>query len=158
MEEVLKYRGRSISTDDVEFIGDLIAQHPGDSRRALSKKLCEAWGWVQTNGSMRDMVCRSMMLELHRAGHIELPPVRGVKPNPLVRRKKPGPVEVDQTPLRTTLVELGPLLIRQVRRTDAESLLNGLIEAHHYLGYTQPVGEHLKYLVYAQDRPIACFT
>jgi hypothetical protein len=31
-----------------------------------------------------------------------------------------------------------------------------LIEAHHYLGYTQPVGEHLKYLVFALGRPIAC--
>jgi hypothetical protein len=32
-----------------------------------------------------------------------------------------------------------------------------LVEAHHYLGYTQPVGEHLKFLVYAAERPIACF-
>ena len=39
MEEILKYRGRSITTGDVEFITDLIGQHPGDSRRALSKKL-----------------------------------------------------------------------------------------------------------------------
>jgi hypothetical protein len=27
---------------------------------------------------------------------------------------------------------------------------------YHYLGYEQPVGEQLKYLVWAQDRPIAC--
>src|SRR3989440_4611626 len=30
------------------------------------------------------------------------------------------------------------------------------MEHHHYLGYSQPVGEHLKYLVYAGGRPIAC--
>ena len=30
------------------------------------------------------------------------------------------------------------------------------MEQHHYLGYEQPVGEHLKYLVWAQGRPIAC--
>ena len=30
------------------------------------------------------------------------------------------------------------------------------MEQHHYLGYQQPVGEHLKYLVWAQGRPIAC--
>jgi hypothetical protein len=69
-----------------------------------------------------------------------------------------APVEVDQTPLRTSLADLGPLRIDQVRRTDAEPLLNGLIETHHYLGYTQPVGEQLKFLVWTQDRPIACFT
>jgi hypothetical protein len=65
---------------------------------------------------------------------------------------------VDCTPIRTTLRELGTLSIRQVRRTAEEPLLNGLIEMHHYLGYTQPVGEHLKHLVFAGERPVACFT
>jgi hypothetical protein len=46
--------------------------------------------------------------------------------------------------------------IRQVRRTGDESLFNSLIETHHYLGYTQPVGEHLKYLISADRVPVAC--
>jgi hypothetical protein len=29
---------------------------------------------------------------------------------------------------------------------------------YHYLGYTQPVGEQLKYIVYSQNRPIACLS
>lgn len=155
---VLKHRGRQVTEADVEQIKELIAAHPRASRRALSKELCEVWGWVQPNGSPRDMVCRSLMLELHRAGHIELPPVRMRPPNPLARRKRPAAVEVDSRPLRSTLGELGPLEVRQVRRTDEEPLLNGLIEMHHYLGYTQPVGEHLKHLVFAEERPVACFT
>jgi len=158
MGSVFEYRGRQVTSEDVEFIRELIAAHPNDSRRSLSKRLCEAWDWRQPNGSLRDMVCRSLMLGLHRAGHIELPPVRRVPPNPLAKRKKPAPVEVDRSPIRGTLGSLGPLTIRQVRRTDAEPLLNGLIEMHHYLGYTQPVGEHLKHVVYAGPRPIACFT
>jgi hypothetical protein len=43
-----------------------------------------------------------------------------------------------------------------VRRTEADGLYNGLIERFHYLGYTQPVGEHLKQIVFAGDRPVAC--
>jgi Druantia protein DruA len=158
MDIVLEYRRRQVTATDVEFIRKLIAAHPKASRRALSQKLCEAWDWRQANGSLRDMVCRSLMLELHRAGHIELPPVHQRPRNNLARRSKPVPVEVDDTPIRTTLRALGPLSIRQVRRTAEEPLLNGLIEMHHYLGYTQPVGEHLKYLVYAGTRPVACFT
>jgi hypothetical protein len=46
--------------------------------------------------------------------------------------------------------------IEQVRRTDHERLFNSLMEQHHYLAYEQPVGEHLKFLVWAQGRPIAC--
>lgn len=44
-----------------------------------------------------------------------------------------------------------------VRRTDKEALFNALLEEHHYLGYTQPVGEHLRYVVYAGERPLALF-
>jgi len=97
-----------------------------------------------------------MMLALDRAGHIELPPVRCRPPNPLAKRSKPAPVDVDTTPIRTDLAGLGPLDMRQVRRSDDEPLFNGLIEAHHYLGYVQPVGEHAKYLIRAQGRPVAC--
>jgi hypothetical protein len=158
METVLTYRGRVITTTDVQFIHDLIAKHPEASRRALSKHLCEAWDWRQANGALRDQVCRSMMLELHRADHIELPPVRCRPPNPLARRSKPEKVEIDSSLIATTLSELGPLQIDLVRRTAEESLWNGLVETHHYLGYTQPVGEHLKYLITALDRPIACLT
>jgi hypothetical protein len=156
MDIKLTYRGRVIHAQEVAFIQALIDAHPEASRRALSKKLCQAWDWRQPNGQLRDMVCRSMMLELHRAGHIELPPVRCRPPNNVVERQRPAAMAVDCRPLRTTLSALQPLAIRQVRGTPEESLFHALVEAYHYLGYTQPVGEHLKYLVFAQDRPIAC--
>jgi hypothetical protein len=151
-----KYRGRVVTDADVAFIRELIARNPTASRRALSQLLCKAWNWVHPNGAPRDMVCRGLMLELHRAGHIELPPVRWVNPNPLAVRRRPAPVSVECTPLQGALKQIGPLDFRQVRRCAEEPIFNGLIETHHYLGYTQPVGEHLKYLVYASDRPIAC--
>jgi hypothetical protein len=155
MDVRLTYRGRVVTDADVAFIGQLIAAHPTASRRALSQKLCAAWNWVQPNGAPRDMVCRGLMLALHRAGHIQLPPLRQVPPNPLARRNRPTAVWIDDTPLQGSLDTVGPLEFRQVRRTDDEPLFNGLIQQHHYLAYTQPVGEHLKYLVYAGDRPVA---
>ena len=156
MQPALSYRHRVITDADLVFIRQLIAHNPQCSRWRLSVKLCQGWNWVQPNGALRDMVCRGMMLMLHRQGLIELPPVRQVKRNFLVERKTPDRVSIDQTPLRMSLAELGPLQVRQVRRTPEEALFNGLLAQHHYLGYTQPVGEHLKYLVFAQGRPIAC--
>lgn len=97
------------------------------------------------------------MLALHRAGHIELPPVRRKTHNPLAKRKKPPVIEMDTRPIVGKLKDIGVLELRQVRRTKDEWLFNSIIETHHYLGYTQPVGEHLKHLVYAQGRPVACF-
>jgi hypothetical protein len=156
MQRTLSYRHRVITDDDVVFIRKLITEHPGLSRRGLSKKLCEAWNWVQANGALRDMVCRGLMLMLHREGLIELPPVRRVARNPLVERSPRVLVSVDEAALQVSLAELGALAVRQVRRTPEEALFDSLLQQHHYLGYTQPVGEHLKYLVYAGGRPIAC--
>ena len=156
MQGTLSYRHRVITEDDLVFIRKLIAEHPDSSRWVLSKKLCEAWNWVQANGALRDMLCRGLMLMLHREGLIELPPARRVTRNPMVERNRPLLVSVDETPLQASFTELGPLEVRQVRRTPEEALFNSLLEHHHYLGYAQPVGEHLKYLVYARGRPIAC--
>jgi hypothetical protein len=161
MDILFSHRGRTITAADIAFIRQLIAAHPQASRRALSKHLCEAWNWRQPNGALRDMVCRGLMLALHRAGHIELPKVCHLPPNPLSRRgdarQKPRLASVDATPWQARLVELGPIELRQVRRTPDEPLFNSLLEHYHYLGYTQPVGEHLKYLAYAQGRPLAAF-
>jgi hypothetical protein len=157
MDATLRYRGRTIHDTDVVFIRELISAHPTASRRGLSTKLCEAWHWVQPNGALRDMVCRGLMLELHRRGRIELPPVRKAPPNNVVRREAPRRVEVDTTPIRGSLGELRPLEFRQVRWTAEEPLFAALIEEHHYLGYTRPVGEHLKYIIYSESRPVACF-
>ena len=106
MDVKLTYRGRVLSAQDVAFIQSLIDAHPEASRRALSSMLCERWGWRQPNGQLRDMVCRSLMLELHRGGHIALPPVRCRPPNNVVARRRPGSVAVDTKPLRVTLAEL----------------------------------------------------
>ena len=152
----LKYRGRAISSADILYIRELIAAHPRESRRRLSTKLCEAWQWKQTNGALRDMVCRGLLLMLDRAGQIELPPVKFVPRNPLAKRARPAPVPIDMTPLEGSLQQLQPLEFTQVRRTADEPLFNSLMEEHHYLGYEQPVGEHLKYLVWARGRPAAC--
>jgi hypothetical protein len=102
------------------------------------------------------MVCRGLLLMLHRAGEIELPPIRFRTLNPFVRRVAPAPMLIDTTPIVGTLTELRPIDLQQVRRTGDEPLFNSLMEQYHYLTYEQPVGEHLKYLCWAHGRPIAC--
>jgi hypothetical protein len=147
-----RYRGRVVSAEDIAFIRKLIADHPGASRRRLSAQVCEAWHWKQANGALRDMLCRGLLLMLHRAGEIELPPIRFKTLNPFVRRESPAPILIDTTPIGGALGELQPVELQQVRRTGDEPLFNSLMEQYHYLGYEQPVGEHLKYLAWARHR------
>lgn len=156
VESEFVYRGRRLSGQDIEFVRQLIAAHPDLSRRRLSAELCAAWNWVQPNGRPRDMVARSLMLELHRAGHIQLPAQRLCPPNNAAQHRAPALQPVCAcAPLECSLGQLGALEIQQVRRTPAEKLFGCLMQEHHYLGYTQPVGEHLKYLIYAQGQPVA---
>jgi len=158
VETLLRHRGRAVTSADVRLIRELIAAHPGESRRRLSQRLCEAWGWRQTNGAPRDMVARGLMLALSRAGHIELPVVKMRPPNPLAVRVRPAAMAaMERMPVLVSLRELGSVIFRQVRRTADEGDFNSLLESHHYLGYTQPVGEQLKFMVYAGSRPVALF-
>lgn len=150
-----RYRGRDIGDQEIGFITALIAAHPGAKRQELSRLLCQAWDWKQPNGQLRDMVCRGLLLMLHRAGEITLPPPRSNSPG-RAARTRPEPVLMDETVITGPLGMLGGIEIEPVRRTALEPLFNSLMEQYHYLGYEQPVGEHLKYLVSAAGRPVAC--
>ena len=99
MELAIRYRGRQATSKEVALIRRLIAENPDDSRRGLSVKLCKALNWVQPNGTLKDMVCRGYMLQLHRAGYITLPEKKCSPPNPLVNRKKPGKIGMRALPV-----------------------------------------------------------
>ena len=137
MESVFRYRSQEITAAQVEFIRQLIRAHPEATRRRLSLVLCETWGWKQANGAPRDMVCRGLLLGLHRAGHIALPPAKQQGFNPAMRyrgaRWQAGAVVVDTTPLAVPLRALRPLEFRLVRRAPDEALFNTLIEQYHPL-------------------------
>ncbi len=157
MSELLSYRGRTVTRDDVVFIEDLIASNPKEGRTALSRRLCLAWDWTQLNGQLKDMVCRGLLLRLEREGHIVLPPPKNrVNFNPR-NRNRPEPVSVDTTLIDVSLKKIrSHLCIEQVRQTPHEKLFNSLVEHYHYLAYVQPVGEHLKYIIFFEQRPIGC--
>ena len=80
------------------------------------------------NGELRDMVCRSLMLELQRAGHLTLPPKKFEPPNPLAVRQRPEAPSTDQTPVEATLSRISKLQFVQVRRGPLETLFNSPIE------------------------------
>ena len=155
MGETWRYRGQEIGSEQLVFLREFIAAHPTSSRWKLSRQLCEALDWKQANGALRDMVCRGLLLMLERAGQIELPPVRRhIRGQCRTGRPRPEAILIDTAPLAMPLGALGPIEIQPARRTIDEPLFNSLMEHYHYLGYEQPVGEHLKYVLRAQGRPV----
>ncbi len=159
MDIILTYRKKNITQDDLSFIREVVDKHRSKGRSAISRILCEAWDWRQANGHLKDVVCRGLLLHLERNDLITLPPRIIDNNNNHTRRRKSAQaaLEYQPVPLKASLSELAPIEFRQVRRTPEEKLFNNLIRQYHYLGYAQPVGEHLKYMVYAGSRVIACF-
>jgi hypothetical protein len=158
MNVILTYRKRVITQDDISFIGKVIEELWNEGRTAISRRLCEVWDWRQTNGYLKDGVCRGLLLLLEQDQYITLPPRLSTNNNSGKRKNSQATLDFHPAPITGALRDLAPISLRQVRRTPEEKLFNTLIGQYHYLGYTQPVGEHLKYLVYTGDRLLACFT
>lgn len=156
MEIDIVYRNRHITCKDITFIQRLITANPDKSRWFISRELCRQWDWRQQNGALKDMICRGLLLRLESDGHIALPPRKRTINNPFLNRRPPQPLEVDQIPIVCNIEDIRPIELCPVRRTRLERVYNSLIHQHHYLGYTQPVGENLKYIAFFNDRPIAC--
>lgn len=158
MNVLLTYRKRDITQSDLSFILKVIDEYRSEGRSAISRRLCEAWNWRQANGQLKDGVCRGLLLHLERNQLIALPPrILDNNNNSLRRRTIPATFDFQPTPITAALTELPSIELRQVRRTPEEKLFNAMVRQYHYLGYCQPVGEHLKYLAYSGDRLLACF-
>ena len=130
---------------------------PATAAEAFQQALLVDGVWVQPNGELRDMGA-APSCSSSESGPSALPPKRFEPPNPLAVRQRPEAPSTDQTPVEAPLSRLSKLQFVQVRRGPLENLFNSPIEYHHHLGYSQPVGEHLKYLVLMAERPIACFS
>jgi hypothetical protein len=150
----VRYRGRVFTEREIEDVREIIARHPGESRFFLSKELCRLWNWTQPNGIPKDMVCRGFMLLLDREGLVTLPARKRELPWLSRKRAEPPLIAVDNTV--GPLCALLPLHIFMVRRSPKQRLYQSLIHHYHYLGYTQPVGEHLEYVAFSGERLVAC--
>ena len=148
-------RKRTIHKADLELIQDTVDRYWDKGRTQISKILCHKWNWVQANGRLKDMACREVLVTLYRKGLISLPPGKHDGRN-LKRNRSIPLVEIEEKPLEGKPSTLPSIKLKSIRNTSLEPLYNSLIQQHHYLGYKQIVGNHLKYIAFIEDRPVAC--
>jgi len=151
--EPLIIRNREITTRDLKFIQTVVHEHWDKGRTSISEILCQKWNWIQSNGRLKDMACREVLLTLHRKGLLDYPPPRCIPQN---KKRVVKNIKVDTTPISCNISDLRPVRVEMVRHTDLEPLYDSLIDQYHYLGYVQIVGHHLKYMAFAGDTPVAC--
>jgi len=156
METPMVIQGRSVSTEDITSIRELIRSNPSWHRTHLSRELCRQWGWFNHQGQVKDMACRSLLLKLEALGYVSLPKRQGPCPN-ASRNRAIHDIVHDTTPIEGSLQDLLPLSIEMVKDTASLSLFGFLLSRYHYLGYRGSVGENMKYLIFdRQGRPLSC--
>jgi len=148
-------RKRTICDTDLPFIQAVIDENWHCGRTQISKILCQKWNWFQPNGRPKDMACREVLVTLERQGHLKLPPGKHNGLNEK-RNRFVASIIVDQTSLLGDITDYGLVTMTMVRNTSLEPLYNSLVHQYHYLGYRQIVGQHLKYMAFLGDRPVAC--
>jgi hypothetical protein len=148
-------RKRTITEDDIPVIQTTVNRHWDKGRKHISKILCKQWDWRQPNGRLKDMACRELLLTLSRKGLITLPP-RLISAHNDKRNRSIPVVEIEQNPLNGNPSQLPPVKLKLVRNTPLEPLYNSLVQQYHYLGYRQIVGNHLKYIAFIEEQPVAC--
>lgn len=154
-EEIIQ--GRRISPAEVALIGEWLAIHPHWNRTRLSRELCSEWNWRNAAGRLKDMACRTLLLQLEARGQIRLPPRRTASANG-ARNQSIAEVAHDPSPIPCELEAVRPLQLDPlVESSGSAPLFKFLLQRYHYLGHRNCVGENLKYL--ARDpagRPLAC--
>ncbi len=134
-----------------------MAEYPDWGRTRLSEELCRCWNWRNSQGRIKDMAARTLLLKLERRGFIELPARQRPSTNEFRNRRVPA-VDYTSEPIRGSLSDLRPLSVRVIapRSTDLR-LFKCLVARYHYLGHRNTVGENLRYLIRdRQGRPVAC--
>jgi hypothetical protein len=154
MEKEIQIRGRIITSNDLELIRHLLATEGYHGRTHLSRRLCRIWNWRQANGAYREIACRELLRKLEQRDLLTLPPLLNTVRRPGYRNRTVLPQPFDVTPLEGRVDNFSALTIALVSRTAREKLYNGLIGAHHYLGYGQGTGEQLKYVITLETRPL----
>jgi hypothetical protein len=152
----LVIRNRRLVESDLSTIRELIEEEGAQGRTHLSRRLCRLWEWRQANGAYREIACRDLLRQLDARNLIQLP-------RALHAARRPGYKNRIHTPIILTdpiVLALAQIKL-EIKIVVAESsvqrhLLRDLLGTYHYLGYQQPAGPSIGYLVYWQDRPLAC--
>ena len=143
-----RYCGRDFSEAELVKIRHIIASDDHPNRVAISRRVCEAFGWYKQDGGLKEMSCRVALLRMERDGLIRLPPPLKGNGNRTAKIRISRASD-PQPKLCVGAGALGPLRLELVVKGTTSQLWNELIERYHYLGHKPLPGAQLRYFVYS---------
>ena len=150
--------GRRFTRRQIAAIQQTVARFPALSRQELAETICEHLNWRTAAGGNRVAAALGLLEQLEQGGILTLPPKRTENMRPGPRQPVAAtPRSAPQPLIATSLRDLQPLGLQRVEQQEETQLWNECIERHHYLGYRQPLGPHLRYfLLDRHGRRLGC--
>lgn len=144
------FSGRRFTRRQLWFVQQSVERFSNLSRKELAQTLCEHLRWKTPNGKNKTESCLKMLQALEDQGVIKLPDKRE-------RATPTRPAAVFDTAPSDPAVECAlesvrPIRLELVRSPEERRDWKAYLQAHHYLGYRQPVGAHLGYFIVSESR------
>lgn len=148
-----RYCGRDFDATQLARIRAL-ADEPRTTRRALSRRVCEEFGWRKPDGGLKEMSCRVALLRMQADGLVRLPAALHRSSN--AARSTPRTPEAEpQPPLLVSAGELHSLRLEPVATRRDSRLWNEYVDRYHYLGYHPLPGAQMRYFARADEGLLA---
>ena len=145
----MRIGGQQIDETMIARMQHTIDEHPGLSRTAVSRRICEKLEWRSRNGRLKEVNCWTALLKLQRAGALRLPEA---KPFGGRRRARSSVEEIQpEAVMRRRLRDLQPVKLIRIVSADSEAsqAWNNLMDRYHYLGAGPLCGAQLRYLIHS---------
>jgi hypothetical protein len=139
--------GTAVRAEEWEILREIV-DTCGVSRTELASTICEALGWVRSNGRLKTRECYEYLGLLEEKGLLRgLPAKREQRPRGVTSIHYTSASE-PRAERRGELAEVQPVSLSLVSGAEQRALWRELVERHHYLGHKVAYGAHLRYLVW----------
>ena len=154
--ESTTFLGKRLTRRQIADIQETVGRFPQLSRAELGHTICEHLGWHAPNGNNSIQLALRVLETLEQLEILTLPPKRhrGRGPQrPVGTSARSDP----QPPVAEPLAALRPLRLELAENPATVAEWNEWVQRHHYLGYRQPFGAHLRYFLRdCQGRLLGC--
>lgn len=152
----LEWCGRVLKAEELSLAVEMVGMCGGLPRKELARTVCEHLGWVTVTGRYKVSACLTLLEALERTGRLKLP----VKRMYAVREKREREGWSSETEAGVVqgevLEDVKPVELELVRGREGNRLWNEYVDRYHPLGYKQPHGYALRYLVVSPRGRLGC--
>ncbi|MBZ9637677.1 Druantia anti-phage system protein DruA [Clostridium sp. FP1] len=151
---IMASSGRNFTSQDIDLIKWTRKKYSHLSRKELAGTVCEFLDWTTPAGRAKTPQCVAFLVELEKAGIIELPPV-------IIKSKKVSVsiipnFYIDTSSIVGDLKEFEPIKLEIARAGAQLKLWRKYVNDYHMLGDRQVFGSRLYYFVKSGDKKLGC--